>query len=116
MARTAVRRILVAIVVLAAFGYSAAIVHLMMREPELIFRTSAAPADTRPSFPYEQIDLPRSDGARQFAWRITPPAPNDAPLNGSDGLWVLYLHGNAATVASRMNVAHYGRLRELGVN
>ena len=30
--------------------------------------------------------------------------------------WVLFLHGNASTVASRMNVKHYTRLRELGLN
>ena len=29
---------------------------------------------------------------------------------------MLYLHGNASTVASRMNVKHYARLRELGLN
>ena len=29
---------------------------------------------------------------------------------------MLYLHGNASTVASRMNVKHYTRLRELGLN
>jgi fermentation-respiration switch protein FrsA (DUF1100 family) len=28
----------------------------------------------------------------------------------------LYLHGNASTVASRMNVKHYARLRDLGLN
>ena len=35
---------------------------------------------------------------------------------GDEDLWVLYLHGNASTIASRMNVAHYRRLHALGVN
>ena len=36
---------------------------------------------------------------------------------GSDeGTWVLFLHGNAATIASQVNIAHYSELRNLGVN
>ncbi len=116
MPRSRLRRAFVACVLLAAFGYSAAIVYLMVRETELIFRTSAARADARPPFPYEQIDLPRSDGARQFAWRMAKQGPSDAPAGDPDGLWILYLHGNASTVASRMNVAHYVSLRQLGVS
>jgi uncharacterized protein len=30
--------------------------------------------------------------------------------------WVLYLHGNSATVASRVNIARYRELRALGLN
>jgi fermentation-respiration switch protein FrsA (DUF1100 family) len=108
MARS-IRRTVAVFVSLIAFGYSAAIVHLMVRETELIFRTDIARADTRPPFSYEQVDLPRADGARQFAWRMVRADAPTAP-------WVLYLHGNASTIASRMNVAHYVRLRELGVN
>ena len=86
----------------------------MTQETELIFRTAVARADTRPAFPYTQIDLPRTDGARQFAWRLDRAAEG---TNGhGSGDWVLYLHGNASTVASRMNVKHYTRLHELGVN
>jgi fermentation-respiration switch protein FrsA (DUF1100 family) len=107
MARLGVRRTIAVLVSLIAFGYSAAIVHLMLRETELIFRTGDARADTRPPFSYEQVEIPRGDGARQFAWQMT---------QGEADLWILYLHGNASTIASRMNVAHYVRLRELGVN
>jgi pimeloyl-ACP methyl ester carboxylesterase len=108
------RLTVLAILALAILGYGAAVVRLMMQETELIFRTSVAKADTRPSFPYTHVDLPRADGARQFAWRMER---DQAGTNGTDaGLWVLYLHGNASTVASRMNVKHYTRLRELGLN
>jgi fermentation-respiration switch protein FrsA (DUF1100 family) len=107
------RRILLVLVALALVGYGAAIARLMWQETELIFRTSAAVPGTPPSFPFSQIDLPRSDGARQFAWRIDR-AP-DAAAAG-ETTWVLYLHGNASTVASRMNVKHYARLRDLGLN
>ena len=33
-----------------------------------------------------------------------------------DAPWILYLHGNSATVASRVNVVRYEGLRSLGVN
>lgn len=62
----------------------------------------------RPAEPFEQVDLAASDGERQFAW-IMRHADADAP-------WVLYLHGNRATVASRTNILRYERLRTLGVH
>jgi len=108
------RRLFVVLLVVAAGVYAAAVVRLMMQETELIFRTAAARADTRPSFEVEQVDIPRSDGARQFAWRIDRDRRNAS--TAGDETWVLYLHGNASTVASRMNVKHYTRLRELGLN
>ena len=104
-----VRRVLIGLVLLTLVAYAAAVVHLMMSETELIFRTSVARADTKPSFAYTKIDLPRSDGAAQFAWRIQH-------ANDSAGDWVLFLHGNASTVASRMNVKHCARLHEMGFN
>ena len=100
-----------AVIIAAVGAYAAAVVWLMMQETELIFRTEVAKADVRPSFPYEQIEVPRTDGARQFAWRML--RDNAAGAPGGDAIWVLYLHGNASTVASRMNVRHYTRLREL---
>ena len=114
VSRGRLRRILIVLVALAVGAYAAAVVRLMIEETELIFRTAAARADTPPSFPYEQIDVPRSDGLRQFAWRIE----RDGAAEGEDDrqTWVLFLHGNASTVASRMNVKHYTRLRELGLN
>ena len=113
--RSLVRRVVLGLLVLAILGYGGAIVHLMLQETELIFRTAAARADTFPPFPYTKVDLPRTDGASQFGWRITADGatPAAAPLSG---LWVLYLHGNASTVASRMSVKHFTRLRDLGLN
>jgi uncharacterized protein len=102
------------LVVLAIGAYCAAVVWLMTQETELIFRTAGAKADVRPPFPYEQIDLPRADGERQFAWRMTRDKTDAGGEAGA--IWILYLHGNASTVASRMNVKHYERLRELGLN
>jgi len=33
-----------------------------------------------------------------------------------DRPWVIFLHGNASTIASRLNILHYDRLVQLGVN
>jgi fermentation-respiration switch protein FrsA (DUF1100 family) len=97
----------VTLVLLCVFAYGAAVAHLISQETELIFRNGAARADRRPSVPYQQVDIPRADGARQFGWVIRA---NEADV------WVLFLHGNASTIASRMNVAHVERLHALGVN
>ena len=113
--RSLVRRVVLGLLVLAILAYGGAIVHLMLQETELIFRTAGARADTFPSFPYRKVDLPRTDGASQFAWRMPADGSAQAAARLSD-LWVLYLHGNASTVASRMSVKHFTRLRDLGLN
>lgn len=92
---------------LGVIVYGAAVAHLMSQETELIFRNASARADRRPSVPYKEVIIPRADGARQFGWVL--------PASGGE-VWVLFLHGNASTIASRMNVAHVERLHGLGVN
>jgi uncharacterized protein len=112
--RFTLRHALVVLVALLAGIYAAIVVRLMLQETQLVFRTNVARADTHPRFPYEQVELPRADGLRQFAWVMKrDPAQ---PAGGIEDWWVLYLHGNAATIGSRSNVAHYARLHELGVN
>jgi hypothetical protein len=123
--RRNVRRFVLALLILAVLVYAGALVHLVLQETELIFRTAGAKADTFPAFPYTTVDLPRADGASQFGWRM--PARRSVSEGGTadsspraaaplTDLWVLYLHGNASTVASRMSVKHFTRLRELGLN
>ena len=92
-----------------ALGYAGAVVWLINQETRLLVQASSSLAGTRPPFPYEQIDLPRADGKRQFAWSIRT---GDADA----GPWVLYLHGNATTIASHVNIAHYRLLRGLGMH
>ena len=46
----------------------------------------------------------------QFAWMMRQSA------DAGSAPWVLFLHGNAATVASRVNIVRYEHLRSLGVN
>lgn len=102
-------RLILALLLIAAMGYAAAVLYLITQETRLVFQAGQTLSTARPAFPYDQIDVPRSDGRRQFAWVIRNGASND-------GTWVLFLHGNAATIASRVNIAHYSELRNLGVN
>jgi len=94
---------------LIAAGYAAAGAWLVSQETHLVFRAGRPLGSARPVPPFEQVDLPRADGARQFAWIMRQ-------AGGAGDGWVLYLHGNDATVASRMNIAHYELLRSLGLH
>ena len=103
-------RVILALLVIAAIGYGIAVLYLVSQETRLVFQAGRTLGEARPSFPYEKIDVPRADGARQFAWIMRAvPVTDDAP-------WVLFLHGNAATIAARVNIAHYAELRKLGLN
>jgi uncharacterized protein len=102
-------RVILALLLIAAMGYAAVVLYLITQETRLVFQAGQTLSTARPAFPYEQIDVPRADGERQFAWVMRNGASDQ-------GTWVLFLHGNAATVASRVNIAHYSELRNLGVN
>jgi len=102
-------RVLLTLVVTLALGYGIGVLYLITQETRLVFQAGQTLGTARPPFPYEQIDVPRADGARQFGWVMRS--------TGSDeGTWVLFLHGNAATIAAKVNIAHYSELRNLGVN
>ncbi len=102
-------RVLLSLLIVAALGYAIAIVWLITQETRIVFQAGRTLAPSRPTFPYEQIDIPRVGGARQFAWLMRRG-------DSDEGLWVLYLHGNAATIASKVNISHYAQLRALGLN
>jgi pimeloyl-ACP methyl ester carboxylesterase len=101
------RRALVAVTILLT-AYLAALALLMSQETALVFQAGRPLGEARPAFPFEQVSIDRSDGARQFAWTMRAP--------GESGTWVLFLHGNSATIASRVNIARYGQLRALGLH
>ena len=102
-------RVLLTLVVTLALGYGIGVLYLITQETRLVFQAGQTLGTARPPFPYEQIDVPRADGARQFGW-VMRSAGSD------EGTWVLFLHGNAATIAAKVNIAHYSELRNLGVN
>jgi uncharacterized protein len=100
---------LMTLLVIAAIGYGGVVFWLVIQETRLVFQAGATLASTRPPFAYEQVNIPHRDGTQQFAWIMQQPG-------SGDGTWVLFLHGNAATIASRVNIARYAGLRKLGVN
>ncbi|MEN3340341.1 MAG: uncharacterized protein V7647_4017 [Acidobacteriota bacterium] len=102
-------RLLLALLIFVAVGYVGAVIWLMTQETRLVFQAGATLGSARPAFPFEQIDIPRTDGRRQFAWRMARELPDNSP-------WVLFLHGNAATIASNVNISHYRVLKMVGVN
>jgi len=102
-------RVLATLLVIAAIGYGAAVLWLATQETRLVFQAGSTLASTRPPFAYEQVNIPHHDGTQQFGWIMQQPGDDS-------GTWVLFLHGNAATIASRVNIARYAGLRKLGVN
>jgi dipeptidyl aminopeptidase/acylaminoacyl peptidase len=101
-------RLLLTLLVLVVLGYMSAVIWLMTQETRMVFQAGATLGPGRPPFAFEQVDLPRPDGQRQFAWRM--------PVGHADAPWVLFLHGNAATLASNVNISHYRLLKTVGVN
>lgn len=105
------RLILLTIAVVAACVYAAAVLFLISQETRLVFEHGRPLGALRPSQPFEQIELrggEQDSDVQPFAWVMRHAEP-DAP-------WVLYLHGNSATVASRVNMVRYEGLRALGLN
>jgi fermentation-respiration switch protein FrsA (DUF1100 family) len=102
-------RVIVALLLIAAMCYSAAVLYLVSQETRLVFQAGQTLVGAPPD-PAKQIDIPRADGVRQFAWVMPATSTSD------DGPWVLFLHGNAATIAAKVNIAHYTELRKLGLN
>jgi uncharacterized protein len=102
-------RVLLVLLALVVIGYAAAVLWLVSQEARIVFQAGRTLSAGRPTFPYEQIDVPRQDGARQFAWVMRQKDSDDGP-------WALYFHGNAATIASNVNISHYRQLRRAGLN
>jgi pimeloyl-ACP methyl ester carboxylesterase len=102
-------RVILTLLGFVLLGYTTAVVWLVTQETRMLFRANETLAASRPPFGYDQIDLPRTDGARQFAW-VMRRGESD------EGSWGLFLHGNAATIASSVNISHYRQLRDIGLN
>src|SRR5215204_2166654 len=105
-----VRRILLTIAVVIALVYGAGVLYLVSQETRLVFAAGRPLAPGRPSEPFKQIDFSRTDGLRQFAFELRYAAQSDTRP------WILFLHGNRATVASRVNIVRCEQLRALGFN
>lgn len=104
------RRVVLGVAVLAIVGYLGAIIWLMANETRLVFETGRSLGELRPKAPLEVIATPSETAPHQLIWVMR------ASADSATRPWVFFLHGNASTIASRMNIIHYERLRELGVN
>lgn len=104
------RRALIAVGTLAIFGYLGAMVWLVSQETRIVFDSGRPLGDLRPAAPFEEVWVDRGEDPRQRLWLLRAAAdPAFRP-------WVLYLHGNASNIASRMNILHVEKLRALGLN
>lgn len=107
------RRVLAGVLLAALLAYLGAIGWLIANETRLVFQAVTALGDRRPSTPYEQVDETPTEGAGPpYARAWLMPARGGVEAKP----WVVFLHGNDANIASRLNVLHYERLRALGVN
>ena len=106
-------RVLLGVVLLVALAYAGGMVWLVTQETRLVFRAGVAMGALRPAQPYEQHDHTPDDGSPQPDGRVwLMPTATDS----DDHPWVIFLHGNGSTLASRLNILHYERLRALGLN
>jgi fermentation-respiration switch protein FrsA (DUF1100 family) len=103
------RRALMFVVILAIVAYGGAIVWLVTQETRLVFDPKPL-GDLRPAAPFEDVSFDRAPDPRERLWIMR------ATVDSASRPWVLYLHGNASTVAGRLNILHCERLRELGLN
>src|SRR4051812_22780733 len=78
-------RVILALLVLAVLGYGAAVLYLAGRQARVVSQSGRTLGPARPTFAFEQVDIPRTDGARQFAW-LMPEATATANVP-----WVLFL-------------------------
>lgn len=111
MARiTLIRRALAGVGILAIVAYLGAVVYLVTQETAIVFSPGRPLGELRPKTPFEQILVDGTTGPRQLAWVMRSATESDVRP------WVIYLHGNDANIATRMNILHYERLWQLGLN
>jgi fermentation-respiration switch protein FrsA (DUF1100 family) len=103
------RRTLIVVGILAVTGYGAGILWLVTQETTIVFDPKPL-GPLRPAPPFEDVMIERAADPRQRLWIMRTAA--DSPSRP----WVLYLHGNASNVATRLNILHCERLRALGLN
>jgi hypothetical protein len=103
------KRLLAGLAILVIFVYAGAMVWLVTQETTLVFRAGRPLGDLRPRTPFEQVLIDAESG-RQPAWIMRPASDSEARP------WVIYLHGNDANIATRMNILHYDQLANLGLN
>lgn len=111
LARRFARWSLVGACVAIVLAYLTSIAYLKANEVALVFapntRTYAIPADLGARV--QRLTRTTAAGAPAHLWVQRVPDAPDAP-------WVVFLHGNAANVATPGNVERYRQLNELGLH
>ncbi len=104
-------RVIATLLLIAAMGYGAAVLYLVSQETRLVFQAGRTLSDGAANIPVRADRSSRAPMARVSSRGSCRQRrqPDDAP-------WVLFLHGNAATIAAKVNIAHYSELRKLGLN
>jgi len=104
------RRALIVVGMTAILVYLGAMAWLVTQETRIVFEAGRPLGDLRPAAPFEEVWVDRGEDPRQRLWVLRTAAdPAARP-------WVLYLHGNASNIATRMNILHAEKLRALGLN
>lgn len=104
------RRALILVGILAILAYGGAVVWLVTQETRIVFDARRPLGELRPAAPFDDLAIDHPQGGRRRIW-VMRTADNSAARP-----WVLYLHGNASNVATRLNLLHCERLRALGLN
>lgn len=111
------KRLLAGVATLVILGYAGGMVWLVTQETRLVFEAGRPLGDLRPNLPFEEVSIDAESG-RQPAWivRAQPPWTPAAGAAPEPRPWVIYLHGNDANIATRLNILHYEQLAKLGLN
>lgn len=104
------RRALILLGTIAIVLYLGAMAWLVAQETTIVFQPGRSLGDRRPSIPFDQVTFQAPGGPKQIAWVMRDKAA------AASRPWLLFLHGNGATIASRVNIVHYERLSALGLN
>jgi pimeloyl-ACP methyl ester carboxylesterase len=105
--------------ILALLGYLGIVAYLYAYQVDIVFR--APPHGTLYTASIglvpERIVVTGERGLATEAWRVAAhPAPDATSAGDAAGYWILFLHGNAASISSSVNVRRYDQLRQLGLN
>src|SRR5258708_23854362 len=104
------RRALILLGVLAIVAYLSAAIWLVVQQRTTVLGAGLPSGDRRPAPPFEEVWIDQAQGPRQRLWLMRTAG------DSASRPWLLFLHGNASNVASRLNILHCEKLRALGLN
>src|SRR4051812_26585107 len=102
------------VAILALLGYLGVIAYLYAYQVDLVFRPPPRGSLYMASVGLvpERVVITGAHGLATEAWRIRALRPaSDITGASPDGYWIVFLHGNAASISSSPNVRRYDQLR-----